>query len=147
MKQSKFNIDASHLTYIVKWNHQQKTGDHYPVCFRFSPLSQWKRYETLDYAQTRGDDMLIMNIIDSLLSFFYYLWLKAGGYFPQIISIFCVKGWTGVVPTSGVFCFTLVLTRSLQQKASSTTFVHTQRYNQRKTKVSRKGLKVRKVTV
>ncbi len=60
------------------------------------PLSQWKCYEMLSGTQT--EETISCSRTQSInCSLYYCLWLVAGGYFLQIISIFCVDGRTGSV--------------------------------------------------
>ncbi len=69
------------------------------------PLSQWKRYETLNGTHTRKDDLLFTSMIDPLFS---YLLSMVGSrriylFFLYIILIFCDYGLTGTVKMSGMF--------------------------------------------
>ncbi len=75
----------------------------------------------------------------AVLSFNIYGW-KQEDILLSIISVFCVYGRTDIMPISGFTFFQnkLVL-HMILTTASSTAFSHTHRYNQLKTKVTKRG--------
>ncbi len=81
-----FNTDASHLTYISKWDEEMEITILSFVIPLPNPLSQQKYYETLYATQTRSDSLLIRSMIDLQEDIFL-----------QIISIFYVYGQTDIV--------------------------------------------------
>ncbi len=110
MKQSKFNTDASHLTYISKSDHRQ--GDWRLVFYNAFPRST-QSAEMLRNTLQHTNQMrrfVVYKLERSAVLFFYICGWKQEDVFLLTISIFCVYVRTGIVQTSGVF-------RSLKTKA------------------------------
>ncbi len=105
MKQFKSNTDASHLTYICKWDHWW--GDWrllFCLLQWLCPVRSVSGNDTKHFTARRLEETICFSRAWSIRSsLFHYLWLEAGGYFLSMMSIFCVYGWTGIVQVSGVF--------------------------------------------
>ncbi len=141
MKQSKFNADDSHLTYISEWDHRWGGGNCYLVfCKVFASRNNTSHFK----AQTRRDDLLFTRMIEPLFSCLPSMFGSRGRFFFKSFQYF-------------TFMAKLILCRqtfiSLSQKqmlrlnkifmtVSSTTCVHMGHYNQHKVKVPQRGSKL-----